>query len=127
MCLLFDCHRCSYSLSLPNACATSETGYLERQIDDFDPLLAVDDSVAPYWVEIGEWLFRDGLLGGLSRGLQSLNAIERSNQHVAKFREVRFIAEWAVPRNNLGVVAGQRQNFVGCGDHAGHCSARAGV
>jgi hypothetical protein len=34
----------------------------ERQIDDLDPLLAVDDAIAPYGVEIGERLFRDGFL-----------------------------------------------------------------
>ena len=34
----------------------------ERQIDDLDPLLAVDDAIAPYRVEIGERLFRDGFL-----------------------------------------------------------------
>jgi hypothetical protein len=35
----------------------------ERQIDDLDPLLAVDDAITPYRVEIGEGLFRDGFLG----------------------------------------------------------------
>src|SRR5580693_4969348 len=80
----------------------------ERQIDDLDPLLAVDNAIAPYGVEIGERLFRDGFLGRFSRGLQFLNPIARSNQHVPKFREVRFVAYRAVPRDNLGVVAGQR-------------------
>src|SRR3979411_2602958 len=76
----------------------------EGQINDLDPLVAVDDAFAPDWVEIGEWLFRHGFLGKLSRGLQFLNAIARSDQHVPEFREVRFVAERAVPRNNLGVI-----------------------
>jgi len=58
-------------------------------------------------------------LPGLAfRGLQFLNAIARSDEHVPGFREVRFVAERAVPRNNLGVLIGERENFVGGGDHA---------
>jgi hypothetical protein len=34
----------------------------ERQIDDLNPLFAVDDAIAPYGVEIGKRLFRDGFL-----------------------------------------------------------------
>src|SRR6266849_10045952 len=102
-------------------------GDSERQIDDLDPLVGVDDAFAPDGVEIGEWLFRDGFLGGLSRGLQFLNAIERSDEHVPGFREVRFIAERAMPRNNLGVIVRERKNFVGGGNHAGDFAARTGV
>ena len=80
----------------------------QRQIDDLDELVAVDDTFAPDGLEIGERLFRDSFLGGFSRGLQFLNAIARSDEHVPGFREVRPIAEWTVPRNNLGVVVGQR-------------------
>jgi hypothetical protein len=32
-----------------------------------------------------------------------------------------------VPRNNLGVIVGERENFVGGGNHAADCSARTGV
>jgi hypothetical protein len=85
----------------------------ERQIDDLDKLVAVDYSFAPDGVEIGERLFRDGFLGGFSRRLQFLNAIARGDEHVPEFREVRFVAERAVPRNNPGVIAGERENFVG--------------
>jgi hypothetical protein len=62
---------------------------------------------APDWVEIGERFFRDGFQGGFPRGLQFLNAIARSNEHVPRFREVRFVAERPVPRNNLGVIVGE--------------------
>jgi hypothetical protein len=68
----------------------------------------VDDACTPDGVEIGEGLFRDSLLGGFSRGLQFLNAITCSDKHVSVFREVRFVAERAVPRNNLGVIVGER-------------------
>src|SRR5271155_793387 len=103
------------------------TAASQRQIDDLDPLIAVDDAFAPDRVEIGEWLFRNGLLGRFSRGLQSLNAIARSDEHVPELREVRFVAERAVPRNNLGVTAGERENFFDGGNSAGDCAARAGV
>src|SRR6266404_8518687 len=83
--------------------------------------------MAPDGVEVGERLFRDGFLGGFSRGLQFLHAIAGGDEHVAEFREVRFVAERAVPRNNLSVIAGERENFVGGRDHAGDCTARAGV
>jgi hypothetical protein len=58
----------------------------ERQIDDLDELVAVDDAFAPDGVEIGERLFRDGFLRGFSRGLQFLNAIARSDEHVTGFQ-----------------------------------------
>ena len=64
----------------------------ERQIDDLDPLVAVDDAFAPDWVEIGEGLFRDGFQGGFSLRLQFLNAIARSDEHVTGFPQVRFVA-----------------------------------
>src|ERR1700689_2460693 len=100
---------CSFwFVTLWSGCSESFAESSERQINDLDPLLAVDDAIAPYGVEIGEGLFRDGLLGGFSRGLQFLNAIARSDQHVPKFREFRFIAERTMARNNLGVVVGQR-------------------
>src|SRR6202521_4324535 len=107
--------------------ACTQPGDSERQIDDLDPLVRVDDAFAPDRVEIGERLFRNGFLGGFSRGLQCLNAIARSDEHVPEFREVRFVAERAVPRNNLGGIAGERENFVGGGNHAGDCAARIGV
>ena len=92
-----------------------------------DELVAIDDAFAPDGVEIGEGLFRDGFQGGFSRGLQFLNAIARSDEHVPGFREVRFVAERAVPRNNLGVIVGERENFVGGGNHACDFAARTGV
>src|SRR5258705_173523 len=92
-------------------------GDSERQIDDLDELVAVDDAFAPDGFEIGERLFRDGFLGRVSRGLQFLNAIAGGDEHVPGFREVHFVAERAVPRNNLGVIAGEREDFVGGGDH----------
>ena len=55
------------------------------------------------------------------------NAITCSDQHVSVFREVRFVAERAVPRNNLGVIVGERENFVGGGNHAADFFARTGV
>src|ERR1700747_1925783 len=99
----------------------------EGQIDDLDPLVAVDDAFAPDGVEIGEWLLRDGFLGRFSRRLQFLNAIARSDQHFPEFREVSFAAERAVPGNNLGVIAGERENFVDGGNSASDCAARTGV
>src|SRR5580700_10055885 len=102
-------------------------GDSECQIDDLDPLVAVDDAFAPDGVEIGERLFPNGFLGKLSRRLQFLNAIARSDQHVPEFREVGLVAERAVPRNNLGVVACERENFVDGGNRAGECAARTGV
>jgi len=38
-------------------------GDSERQKDDLDPLLGVDDAFAPDGVEIGKRLFRDGFRG----------------------------------------------------------------
>jgi hypothetical protein len=61
-------------------------------MDDWDPLVAVDDAFAPDRVEIGEWFLRDGFLGRFSSGLQFLNVIARSDQHVPEFREVRFVS-----------------------------------
>jgi hypothetical protein len=58
---------------------------------------------------------------------QFLNAIARSNEHVPRFREVRFVAERAVSRNNLGVIVGEPENFVGGDDHAIDIAARTGV
>jgi hypothetical protein len=92
-----------------------------------DPLIGVDDAFAPDGIEIGERFFRNGFLGGFSRGLQFLNAIARSDEHVSGFHEICFVAERAVPRNNLGVVVGEGENFVGGGDHAGDFAARTGV
>ena len=102
-------------------------GGSEYQVDDLDELVTVDDAFAPDRVEIGERLFGDSFLCGFSRGLQLLNAVAGGNERVAKFREVRFVAEPAVPRNDLGVVVGERENFVGGGNHAGECAARTGV
>ncbi len=102
-------------------------GDSERQIDDLDELVAVDDALAPNSVEIGEGLFRDGFQGGFSRALQALNAITRSDQHIPGFREVRFVANRAVPRNDLGVIVGERENFVGGGNHACDFAARTGI
>src|SRR6201984_3119350 len=99
----------------------------EGQIDDLDPLVAVDDAFTPDGFEIGEWLFRDGFLGGFSRGLQFLNAIARSDEHVPEFLEVRFVAERAMPRNNLGVIAGERENFVDGSNSTSDCAPRTGV
>src|SRR5712672_3785798 len=76
-------------------------GDSERQIDDLDELVAVDDAFAPDGFEIGERLFRDGFQGGFSSGPQFLNAIAGGDEHVPGFREVRFVGERAVPRNNL--------------------------
>ena len=76
-------------------------GRSEGQINDLHELVAVDDAIAPDVVEIGEGSFRDSLLSGFPRGLQFLNAIARSNQHVPIFCEVRLVAERAVARNNL--------------------------
>src|SRR5882762_8673771 len=89
--------------------------------------MAVVEGMAPDGDEIGVWVLRDGLMGGFSRGLQFLNAIARSDQHVPEFREVRFVAERAVPRNNLGVITGERENFVDGGNSASDCAARTGV
>ena len=69
-------------------------------MNDLRELVAVDDAFAPYWIEIGERLFRDRLRDGLSRGLQFLNAVARSDEHVTEFRQVRLVAERAVSRNN---------------------------
>src|SRR6266849_6732748 len=102
-------------------------GDSERQIEDVDPLVAVDDAFAPDGFEIGERLFRGGFLGGFSRRFQFLNAIARSDEHVPGFREVRFVAERSVPRNNLGIIVRERENFVGSGDHTVDIAARTGV
>src|SRR5216684_2988122 len=99
----------------------------ERQINDLDPLVGVDDALAPGGVEIGERLFGDGFEGGFSSRLQFLNAIARSDEHVPGFHKVRFVAERAVPRNDLGVIVRKRKNFVGGGNHAGDFAARTRV
>jgi hypothetical protein len=49
----------------------------KRQINDLDELVAIDDAFAPDRVEIGERLFCDGFLGGLSRGLQQIATLLR--------------------------------------------------
>ena len=91
------------------------------------PLIGVDDALAPDGVEIGERLFRDGFQGGFSCRLQFLNAIARSGEHVPGFHKVRFVAERAVPGNDLGVIVRKRKTFVGGGNHAGYCAACTGV
>jgi hypothetical protein len=77
--------------------------------------------------EIGERPFRDGFQGGFSSGLQFLNALAGGDEHVPRFREVRFVAEWAVPGNNLRSVISERENCVGSGNHAIDFAARTGV
>src|SRR5260370_42277145 len=101
-------------------------GDSEREIDDLDELVGVEQAFAPDGVEIGEGLFRDGFLGGFSGGLQFLHAIAGGDEHVAEFREAGFVAERAVPRNNFGVIAGEREDFIGGGDHAGDIAAGTG-
>jgi hypothetical protein len=49
-------------------------------------------------------------------------AIARRDEHVPGFRQVRFVAERSMPRNNLGVIVGERENFVGSGDSKPICS-----
>jgi hypothetical protein len=61
-----------------------------------------------------------------SRQLQFLNAVARSDEHVPGFHKVRFAAERAVPRNDLGVIVRERKNFVGGGKHAGDRAAVPG-
>ena len=87
-------------------------GGSEDQIDDLDELVAVDDPVAPDGIEIGERLFRNGFLGGFSRELQFLNAIAGSDEYVSEFREIRFVTEPAVSRDNLSAIVGEREDFV---------------
>jgi hypothetical protein len=87
-------------------------GNSKRQIDDLDELVGVDHAFAPDGIEIGERFFRDGFLSRFSRGLQFLNTIAGGLEHVPEFRQVRFVAERAVPGNNLGVIAGERENFI---------------
>jgi len=48
----------------------------------------------------------------LPGGLQFLHAIARHNQHVPILGQIGFVAQRAMPRNDLGVVVGQGQNFV---------------
>jgi len=72
-------------------------------------------------------LFRDGFQYGFTSGLQFLNAIAGGDEHVPEFREVRFVAERAVPATNLGVIAGERENLVGGGNIASDCATRTGV
>src|SRR6201984_1932644 len=96
----------------------------KHQIDNLDKLIAVDDAFTPDWIEIGERLFRDSFLGGFPRGPQFLDAIARSDEHVPEFREVLFVAERAVPRNDPRVVVRERENFIGSGNRAIDVAAR---
>jgi len=47
-------------LSSTSTAVHAIAGDSERQIEDVDPLVAVDDAFAPDGVEIGERLFRGG-------------------------------------------------------------------
>src|SRR5260370_39917108 len=97
----------------PDVTALPPEGDSEREIDDLDELVGVEDAFAPDGVEIGERFFRDGFLGGFSGGLQFLHAIAGGGEHVAEFREAGFVAERAVPRNNFGGLASERAGFMG--------------
>jgi hypothetical protein len=55
-----------------------------------------------------------------------LHTIARHNQHVPKLGHIGFVAQRAMPRNDL-VVVGQGQNFVGGDNHPVDFSAGAGV
>jgi len=85
----------------------------QRQIGDLDELVAVDDAFAPDGVEIGERFFRDGFHCGFSRGLQFLNAIAEVTSMSRDFVRSALLPERAVARNDLGVIVGERENFVG--------------
>ena len=100
---------------------------LKGQIDDLDEEIAAEHALSPSSVEIGERLGSGGLLNGFSRGLQFLNAIPRGNEHVAVLCEVGFIAERTVAGDDFGVIAGERENFVGSCDHAVEFAAGARV
>jgi hypothetical protein len=56
-----------------------------------------------------------------------LHAIAGHNQHVAVLGQIRFVAQRAMPRNDLGVVVGQGKNFIGGENHAVDFPAGAGV
>jgi hypothetical protein len=99
----------------------------QRQIKDLHVLVAVGDAFAPDGVEIGEGPFPDSLLGGFCCGLQFLNAITCSHKRVSVFRPVRLVAEPAVPRNNLGVIVGERENFFGGGNRAVDSAVRSAL
>src|SRR6266849_3102799 len=111
----------------PDVTALPPEGDSEREIDDLDELVGVEDAFAPDGVEIGERLFRDGFLDGFSGGLQFLYAIAGGDDHVPEFRELCFVGERAVPRNDLSVVAGERENFAGGRNRAADIAAGAGV
>src|SRR5258707_14346646 len=51
----------------------------------------------------------------------------RHNQHVPKLGQIGFVAQRAMARNDLGVVVGQGENFVGGVNHPVDFSAGAGV
>src|SRR6266852_3686559 len=77
----------------PDATALPLAGDSEREVGDLDELVGVEHAFAPDGIEIGERLFCDGFVGGFSGRLQFLYAIAGGDEHVAEFREVRFVAE----------------------------------
>ena len=74
----------------------------------------------------------NGLLAAISPAdlpavLSFLHAITRHNQHVPKPGQIGFVAQRAMPRNDLSVVVGQGENFIGGENHPVDFPAGAGV
>src|SRR5262249_39214993 len=58
---------------------------------------------------------------------QLLDAVASSDEHVAELSEVGLVPKGPVAGDDLGVVVGERQDFIGCGDHASDFTAGARV
>jgi len=85
------------------------------------------EHVAPHRVQIRQRFARRYFLGRFPRGFQFLDAIAGHNQHVPTLGQIGFVPQGAMPRNDLGVVVGQGQNFVGGDNHPIDFSPGAGV
>jgi hypothetical protein len=89
----------------------------KRRINHLRKNIAVEEALAPSGVQIRKRFARRYFAGRFAGGLQFLNTIARRNQHVAKLGQIGFVAQRAMPRNDLSVVVDQGENFVGGDNH----------
>ena len=73
--------------------------------------VTAEHAVTPHRIQICQRFARHYLLGRFPGGLQFLDAIADHNQHVPALGQIGFVPQRSMPRNDLGVVVGQGQNF----------------
>src|SRR5437667_7480855 len=106
---------------------TARPRTLQGQVDDLDDRVAVQPSLAPVGLEIGERFGGDAFFHGFPRCLELSYPVRGRGQHVAILRVVGLGAEWAVARDDLGVRVREAQQAVGRLYHAVDTAAGGAV